>query len=351
MKHGKTLQELAIEIVRQNSTKEDFIVDTKALTMDFNNSDEALGLNFAGKHFPIKNTAHEQIAEKLKIPQRYYDRMMIEQPGLLRENVNTWFNSEPSRKMVRTLDGEARAFLSDKYRRIDNFEILSEVFPIIADMKGAEVKSCEITDDRMYLKVVNPRIETEVVKGDIVQSGLIISNSEVGRGSVSVQPLIYRLVCSNGMIAADAGIRKFHIGRINETNDDYSIFKSDTIVADEKAFMLKLRDTIKAATDITNFNKIVAQMQSSAKEKITSTDIPEVVKLTAKDYNIRDAEQNGILDHLIRGGDLSLYGLANAVTRHAQDVESYDRSTELETIAYSIMIMPPKNWHKINNAS
>ncbi len=345
MKHGKTLQELAAEITRRNEVKEDFIVDTRQVEMI---EDGGGKLSFGGNCFEINEIAHGQIANKLKIPYKYYERMLKEQPELLAHNVNTWLSSEPSRRMVRTLDGTARAFLSDKYRRIDNYEIACEVLPIIQEMQDATVESCEITDSRMYLKVVNPRIQTEVVPGDIVQSGLIISNSEVGMGSVSVMPLIYRLVCSNGMIAADSGVRKFHVGRTNEADDDFRIYASDTLIADERAFMLKLRDVVKAATDITKFNAIVEQMRTATKAKITSPDIPGVVKLTAKEFSIRETETNGILDQLIRGENLSLYGLANAVTRHAQDVESYDRSTELETVAYSIMTMHPKMWTKLN---
>ena len=60
--------------------------------------------------------------------------------------------------MIRTLDGTARAFLSDRYRRIDNYEIATTVFPIIGAMEGASIESCELTDSRMYIKVVNPRI-------------------------------------------------------------------------------------------------------------------------------------------------------------------------------------------------
>ena len=43
------------------------------------------------------------------------------------------------------------------------------------------------------------------------------------------------------------------------------------------------------------------------------------------------------------------YGLANAVTRHAQDVQSYDRSTELEATGYKIITMQPsllKRWNE-----
>ena len=47
--------------------------------------------------------------------------------------------SSPKR-MLRTLDGTARALLSDRYRRIDNFEVASAVLPIISRMEGAGVE-------------------------------------------------------------------------------------------------------------------------------------------------------------------------------------------------------------------
>ena len=70
-----------------------------------------------------------------------------------------------------------------------------------------------MTENRLYLKIVNHRLEMEVVPGDYVQAGVVISNSEVGLGSVSVQPLVYRLLCINGMVVNDMGERKNHVGR------------------------------------------------------------------------------------------------------------------------------------------
>ena len=54
----------------------------------------------------------------------------------------------------------------------------------------------------------------DVVPGDTVQGGVIISNSEVGLGAVSVQPLLYRLVCTNGMVVNDLGERRTHFDSI-----------------------------------------------------------------------------------------------------------------------------------------
>ena len=57
----------------------------------------------------VNQIAHRQIGTHLKIPAAYYDRMQAQNPDLLAQNVNTWFEQEPSRRLVRTLGGTARA--------------------------------------------------------------------------------------------------------------------------------------------------------------------------------------------------------------------------------------------------
>lgn len=53
---------------------------------------------------------------------------------------------------------------------------------------------------------------------------------------------------------------------------------------------------------------------------------------------------------MIEGQDMSLYGLANAITRFSQDVSSYDRATELEGIGYNVLTMPNAAWNRINQS-
>lgn len=202
----------------------------------------------------------------------------------------------------------------------------------------------------MYLKAVNPRLTAEVVPGDIVQSGILITNSEVGMGSMSIQPLVYRLVCTNGMVVNDARTRKYHVGRGNEAGEDYTLYSSETLAADDRALLLKVRDTVRAVVDQTRFERVVEMMREAKEAKITSADIPQMVELAAADYGLNKAEGSGVLDHLIRGGDLSLYGLSNAITRAAQDVESYDRSTEMESIGYTVLGMSRSDWQRLNAA-
>ncbi len=346
------MEEMAAEITRQRSLKEDYLVDTRNLQMEPHSGQVYLHI-FDGKEEPVEPVqvnlnAHRQIGTHFHIPAPYYDLMLAEAPHLLAENVNTWMQKSPSRRLVRTMGGTARAFLSDRYRRLDNFEIASAVLPIIGQMKDARFESCQVTDSRMYMKVVNTRLEAEVVPGDIVQAGMIISNSEVGTGAVSVQPLVYRLVCSNGMIVNDAQTRRNHIGRADKSEEAFLLYSNETLEADDRAFLMKLQDTVRAAVEETRFSQVVDLMKNAAQAKMDTDDIPGTVRLASREFHITEGEEGGVLQHLIEGKDLTLYGLSNAVTRYSQDVESYDRATELESIGYNILSMSPGTWHRIN---
>ncbi len=344
MKAGRTIEAMLQELARQSAAKEDYLVNTSCLVMETDGSVPTLRM--AGREevqlspLGIRPTAHQQIGTYLGIPAKYYGKMLAEDAELLAYNVNRWFQRNPEQRMLRTMDGHARAFLSNRYRRIENLDIARFTLPRLAELDGARVESCEVTADRMYIKVVNPRLQAEVVPGDVVQAGVIISNSETGQGAVWVKPLVYRLVCSNGMVVDDAKLGRYHVGRAADSEEDVSIFSEETKLVDDVAFIKKLQDTVDAAVEKARFLQVVDKMRNSAGIKLDTKRIPDVVKLTGAGFHITEEECEGVLQHLIEGGSMTLYGLANAVTRFSQDVESYDRATKLEEIGYKVLTMP-----------
>lgn len=354
MKTGRNLQDVLVELDRQNKAKQDFIASAQGMRLRKDGHTFELNHLTTDRQMTFGTTAlfHRQVASALGIPAKYYDLMQSQKPELLAENVNAWFADKPGSYMVRSMDygsGQvARALLSERYRRIDNMEIATSVLPLFAGNDQYEVVSSEVTENRLYLKVVNHRLEMEVRKGDIVQAGVMISNSEVGLGAVSIQPLIYRLVCTNGMTVCDMGERRHHVGRqAKAVEDSFALYSDETLEAEDKAFQLKLRDTTMAAIDEARFAQVVGRLQESMEVPITGK-VQDVVQLTSQSYGINADEQEGILKYLIAGGDLSLYGLSNAVTRASQDVASYDRATTLEGIGWQVATMEPAQWKEIN---
>lgn len=356
MKQGMTIQDAAKEIMRQSQAKADYLVNTANLHMETCDGVPTLRLlDDSGmdrvEPLDILTTAHRQMGTYLNIPWKYYERMLQNNIGLLARNVNTWLQQGPEQRMIRTIDGRARAFLSNRYRRIDNIDIAKITLPIIQQMPDAIYESCNLSDDYMYIKVVNPRLTAEVVPGDIVQAGVVISNSETGQGAVCVQPLIYRLVCSNGMTVNEARTRRNHIGRVSSADENLLIYSKETLEADDKAFIMKVQDTVRAAVDEARFAKILGKLRESTDKKLNTADLPSVVKLASSSMGITDAESDGVLQRLIEGTDYTLYGLANAVTRHSQDVEDYDRASKLEEIGYQIITMSPELFRQINQVT
>lgn len=347
MKHGKTLTELAIELDRQAATKRDFVASTEQIELNAEDNSIVVGDD---ERFDVTDHTHRQLGGWAGIPAKYYDVMRKEQPELLSTNVNTWLHEKPATRLVRTLDGNARAFLSNRYQRIDNMEIAEMVLPIFHEMGGVEVVSCEVTDKKLYIKAVTPKVEGELGLNDPVQAGVVISNSEIGGGAVNISPLIYRLVCLNGMILPTQ-MRRNHVGRKVEDSDEaYEIFADDTREADDKAVLLKVRDVTRSAFDELVFNRHVSAFAETKEDKIEARPVKAVEEL-ANSFALNETEGDSILQSLIEGGDMSRFGLINAVTAAAQTVESYDRSTEMEVMGSKLMDLDRTSWRQIAEAA
>jgi len=343
MKQGmKSLDELFGELKRQRACRKDYLADTRALSIKTENGESILtinGVENVGLKYRMSQLASRQLAERIHIPMNYYERCMTSAPQLLDDNVNYWFIHAPEKRMIRVLDGKVRAVLSDRYRMLDNLELLDVILPEIKNkMPDAQIESMSVTETHLYIKVINQNISAEVVPGDIVQSGFVLSNSEVGRGSIIVAPLIYRLVCKNGMVVNELRNRQYHLGRCTE-NDDmaYEIYSDKTKALDNAAYYSKAVDVINAVMDQTKFESIVERMRVA--KSISTGDVPGVTVLQLADqFMLNTAERDLILKHFIHEDDYSLYGLSNAMTRASQDIDNYDRASDLEMFGGTLLM-------------
>jgi hypothetical protein len=354
MKTGSSLVALAQELDRQRASKRDFIVSSPLLRHATDEGGRTRLMVEDGRNdmtYRVSPLAQRQLAEKLKIPFTYFDRMRTEQPDLLDRNVNTWLQHDEERRMIRTLDGTVRAVLSERYRRLDNFDLAESVVPVLRQLPDVIFESVELTEARMYLKCVTPRLEYEMAPGDIVQAGVVVSNSETGQGMLSVQPLLFRLVCRNGLIAADSSLRKTHVGRALGTDEEaLTVFQDDTLRADDQAFFLKVRDVVQAAVTEATFRQTAQKLQRTLNIPIVGNPV-RTVEVLAQRYSLNDGERSGVLRHLIAEGNLSGYGLVNAVTHFSQDIRDYDRATEFESLGGKLIELSAAEWKGLAEAN
>jgi hypothetical protein len=380
MKQGLSIQELAAELTRQNNSKRDFVVSTQALTVVPNRAEEGpLAVSFEtpkpqqkrGQRGVVENVFEinrfmlSQVAQHTKVPMNLVDLLLT---GTRRERaelgqlLSVRLQEHPTQRMLRTMhtiEGQpyARAFLSDRFRRLDNFDLAEATLPVLAELEGLQVMSTEITEERMYLKAVWPKMEFTVARGDIVQAGIVVSNSEVGSGALRVEPLLFRLVCINGMIALDSSVRRNHVGRQNVGEMEYEgaleMFTEETLSLDDAAFYGKVTDTVRATlTSKDKFGAIAQRFLEAKGEKIEGQPQAVVMEL-AKRINLNEVEQQGVLTHLIQGGELTKFGLVNAVTALARDDEgifTYDRATQLEKAGGQVLELGAADWRVIATA-
>lgn len=348
MKTGKSLSELAQEIERQAATKRDYLADTREIRM----ASDAQGLVVAEQPMGMTEHAHRQLAERLQIPARYYERLRKDHPGLLAGDVNHLMHEEPERRLIRTLDGNVRAYLSDRYQRIDNLPVAETVLPVLRDIPGIEIVSAEITERKLYIKAVTHSVRAEIKslrKGDVVEAGVMISNSEIGLGMIQVDPFANFLACLNGMVLPKRGMRKAHVGtRLDADEGIVELLADDTKRVMDQAVLLKVRDVVRAALDGVKFRTWIDELQATTEQRVRSP--VAAIEVLANDQQFTGEERGSVLRHLIEGGDLSRYGLINAVTRTAEDAHSYDRATELETLGGRLVDLAPAEWQRIGEA-
>jgi hypothetical protein len=354
MKSGRTLLNLAQELERQLESKKDLVVPSACLwhtTQEGGETRLVVEEGAGTAAYGVSPLARRQLADKLGIPHAYFERMRTEQPELLDRNVNTWLDRGSDRRLLRTLDGRVRAVLSDRYRRLDNYDLAIHVLPMLQNLPEVVFESVELTETRMYLKCLTPQLTFEMQPGDIVQAGVVITNSEVGQGTLSVQPLLFRLVCRNGLIVADRALRKTHVGRALAHEDEgVTVYQDDALQADDQAFFLKVRDVVQAAISEVTFRQAAQKMQRTLGIPLTGDPV-QTVQVLAQRYTLNDGERAGVLRHLVSGGDLSGYGLVNAVTHYSQEVADYDRATEFEALGGKLIELAAPEWRALAEAA
>ena len=340
----ESLTSWAQEIERRDDLKSDFVASTDMLHMP---DDHTLAIEGVDS-FKASENFNQQVGTHYGIPMTYMNAMS-EIPGLKSHNVNEWFKHSEEKRFVRTLEGNARAFLSDKFRPLDHAFVLQALLPVLKEHKDLEVKSQALTDSRFYLQLVFPRLSAEVVVGDTMWQGITISNSEVGRGALDIASLMWRLQCLNGMVGESIMSRR-HVGsRLEFENGD--IFQHDTIKAELESYRLRLRDVVHSALDEASFAERINLLKAANEETFSTKKVNKVVENVTKRFNqLSKGDGENLLSSLIEGQNFSKYGLANAVTALAHNTESPDKAYDFERVGAMIIELKPSEWSAVTAA-
>ena len=304
--------------------------------------------------YHITESAHQQLAAKLEIPQAYYRRMRSEYPNLLASNINGWLSKkEQTKYLLRAfhyseegVQNICRAILSDRYSILDNRDVLVTALQAIKETGiHVEIVKAELTEKRMYLHIIAPEIhiqakellegymedkQANVGKGLI--SGVVISNSETGFGRFEISGRAMMVVCKNGLVDRNATIRKTHLGA--KLNEGYVDWSEETIQKNYALILSQTKDAVKRYLSEEYLGQLTTKL---LKYKETRIEHPQsVIKVVADELLIPEHNRESILRHFYRDGDESSFGMMNAFTKEAQKMDA-DLQHDVEANAFEMV--------------
>jgi hypothetical protein len=266
--------------------------------------------------------ATTQICQRLSIPTAYYRRCP---PRLQDDQVNYWLHKEdagatqsrpekPERWLLRSKSDTLRGILTERYAKMNNADVFQSLEPLVKS--HYEVTWLALTDESLHLRLVDPRLAREVLPGDRVIAGLHIANSEVGKRSVTVDALVYRLVCQNGLVRLVKGRSLLHQRHVGITP-----------ALLEMAISKAIKEAIVQGTGF------MERMIWATREPIS--DVEKTIAAMGETWRLSETLQAQVTNALRKersGQQETLYGLVNAFTDVAQSLPPDDRYS-LEALA------------------
>ncbi len=333
-----------------------------------------------GRYVPTR-VADEGIAHKLGIPLPYVRTLRESRGDLFDANVNGWLHGwepgpeigigasltdavkpDPRSFLVRCFRGDdgqpgiARAFLSDSYKVIDNLDALTAALDGIRQSGAAiEIDGCDLTDRRMYVRVRAPEVQALApalleryrspfsgasgADNPTVFAGLVLSNSETGGGAFTIVPRLTVEVCSNGMTMTKDAVRAIHLGE--KLDEGVIRWSEDTQRKNLELITAKARDAVSTFLDVEYMERVIRRLEETAGTPVS--DAPAVVEAVAKKLSFSKEQTAGVLDHFIKGADLTAGGVMHAVTSFAQTITDADVAADFEAAGVRAMELAAAN--------
>ena len=367
-----SLTRLMKQVQENAALKQDFTAPTKDLQLETQITDgdnanksqvilEATG-GEPTKILTVNEVALQQISSKSEIDIRTVRRLRDHYPAELDSIINAIWKREPKGIMLRTFvdkddsdKGVLRAFTSSSYKVFDNEDVLTNTLPQLVDSPADwQVVNGTLTDQRMYLRLKSLNQVAEPAVGDAMANGLLISNSEVGLGSVNVQQLIYTLICKNGMTTANKS-RSTHVTSSRGT-DSWSILTDEAKSADNQALSLKLRDLVGHFANRESFDQVIDQMRLAHSEKVTGS-LPSAVDTLCGILKLPKSDNPKVLAGLMatlqqsgynQGQAASRATFVNAVTAVGNQATTLeDNREDWSRLGGKVLNLAPNQWQSV----
>jgi hypothetical protein len=294
-------------------------------------------IGFGGESRRIHKHALGQIAGKAGVPGAYLAELVSGpdwQRALAANVLNEHFHKgqKDARFLARSVDGDVRGFLSDRYRRLDSRPLV-EAFASACQSVGAVPVDGTASDTRVTLKAFLP-VVFEPVPNEVMCLGLEWGNSDFGAARHTVRAMIWRLWCTNKATMEDS-LAQVHLGR--QLGEDIE-FSKKTYEYDTKASVSALGDVVKGVLGPAKVNALLEGIRRADEKKIDWKDVKTSVARRLLKGELKAVEDAfGSEDVVNLPAGKSVWRASNAISWIAGRTEDPDRKLELERVAGEIL--------------
>jgi hypothetical protein len=151
--------------------------------------------------YPFTNWSLGQICSHLGVPAQYVRKCMEENElEFAAENLNKWLDKGDQEKkfLLRTTDERLQGFLSSGYGIMDDVNVLEVLKDIVPGQGDFTVQNSLVTPGLLNIRLVD-RHKIKI-DGEDLSVALNIKNSRVGQSSLEVRLMIFKWICTNGII-------------------------------------------------------------------------------------------------------------------------------------------------------
>lgn len=283
--------------------------------------------------FKPSDTAIKKLCNIYNLNHKHMKTLISEdRVDLVADQLNHFLKNDNRMMKMRTIEGDRiKGFVNTNYRKFDDYDLFHLINDYLVDNElDYNLHILEQNDEHTRIRVTINDIHDSMgaaheggVNRDIVQGGIEVTNSEIGSTGIGLNSLVYRQVCSNGML-----------GFIGDEENKEIFYKRGR---DFNPFARRSRLN-------NGINNALNQSSNSIKlfEKTKHIEIKDPKKefhKLASRYKLGKSQIDHLLDMYTHEPQGNYFGIINAISRHADRnfKNDYNNRAKFETMANELL--------------